>query len=1082
MMSRVVDAPMAMGGSASLGRGCASRAVHCPDPLRRNMRAALFQSSVIALVILEMAEPALCGWQNFTSAGGLADDYVSCVLEDRAGNLWFGTNGGGVSRYNGATWRTFSTADGLADNDVTSILEDRAGNLWFGTLGGVSRYDGSTWRTFGSADGLASNNVSSILEDRAGNLWFGTFYGGGVSRYDGFTWRTFGTADGLASNDVRSLLEDRAGNLWFATGASVSRYDGSTWQTFTITDGRSSVTSILEDRAGNLWFGALGFDGLNGYTAIGDVTRYDGSTWRTFTTADGLAHDGVSSIGEDRAGNLWFGTYGGISRYNGSTWRTFTTTDGLATNCVNAILEDRAGNLWFGTCGRGASRYDGSAWRTFTTADGLAGNLVTSFLEDQTGSLWFGTGRGVSRYSGSTWRTFTTADGLANNIVTCLLEDQAGNLWLGTDSGGASRYDGVTWRTFTTADGLASNSVYSILEDRAGNLWFGTHFGGISRYDGSTWRTFSTADGLASNLVTSILEDRAGNLWFGTLYGGGVSRYDGSTWRTFSTADGLASNDVRSLLEDRTGNLWFGTNGSGVSRYDGFSWRTFTTTDGLANNVVTSLLEDRAGNLWFGTYGGVSRYDGSTWRTFTTTDGLADNLVRSLLEDRAGNLWFGTEIGASRYEPDRVPPRIVFLSSPPRVASTRNQNAVFVAAFGEAGIEFSYRFDGSAWSNWSSISSWFGNDLVDGMHVLEVHSRDFLSNMDSSAVTFEVDATPPAPVIASPAYGQAVRGIVGIRGSATDARFERYRVAFRRAGASSWDALTESTMPVTDGPLATWDTSPLPDGSYEIRLVVEDTLGLSATDLVAVRVDNQPPFDDQTAPARVFAATGGDVYTTNGELHLYFPPNAFGADAQVTIDPVPADSVPATLSSGAVRVLAGYEVGWSGAALEKHTRLEFSLAGLDQGTLPGALAIHFSSDGTSWQRLGGTVEGGRITLAITADGLFALYAGGTVPSSGETLSALSFTPRVFSPSGTFADRQVGIGFSLGRSAAVTVRVYNRGGRLVQEVVSGVAMGPGSNIVRWDGRDRAGVYVADGIYLVTVEALGETRRNTLAVVR
>jgi flagellar hook assembly protein FlgD len=65
---------------------------------------------------------------------------------------------------------------------------------------------------------------------------------------------------------------------------------------------------------------------------------------------------------------------------------------------------------------------------------------------------------------------------------------------------------------------------------------------------------------------------------------------------------------------------------------------------------------------------------------------------------------------------------------------------------------------------------------------------------------------------------------------------------------------------------------------------------------------------------------------------------------------------------------------------------------------------------------------------------------------------------------------------------VTVRVYNRAGRLVREVVAGQSFGPGANLVRWDGRDREGSVVADGIYLVTVEALGQTRTQTLAVVR
>jgi len=65
------------------------------------------------------------------------------MLEDKSGNLWFGTYAevGGVSHYNGSTWRTFTTADGLADNVVASMLEDKSGNLWFGTTRGMSPYE-----------------------------------------------------------------------------------------------------------------------------------------------------------------------------------------------------------------------------------------------------------------------------------------------------------------------------------------------------------------------------------------------------------------------------------------------------------------------------------------------------------------------------------------------------------------------------------------------------------------------------------------------------------------------------------------------------------------------------------------------------------------------------------------------------------------------------------------------------------------------------------------------------------------------------------------------------------------------------
>ena len=81
------------------------------------------------------------------------------MTEDKTGNLWFGTGGGGVSRYDGKSFTTFTTAQGLANNFVCSITEDKTGNLWFGTGGGVSRYDGKSFTTFTTAQGLANNGV-----------------------------------------------------------------------------------------------------------------------------------------------------------------------------------------------------------------------------------------------------------------------------------------------------------------------------------------------------------------------------------------------------------------------------------------------------------------------------------------------------------------------------------------------------------------------------------------------------------------------------------------------------------------------------------------------------------------------------------------------------------------------------------------------------------------------------------------------------------------------------------------------------------------------------------------------------------
>ena len=618
-------------------------------------------------------------WRTFEVSDGLPSPSILNIFQDRAGDLWFGTRHGGVSRYDGRQFVTFTTEDGLAGNRVRSILEDRNGVLWFGTeRNGVSRYDGREFVTFTTEDGLAGNWVIPIVEDRAGHLWFGTWEG--VSRYDGEQFVTFTTEDGLAAGRVHSILEDREGDLWFgAVPGGVSRYDGEQFVTLTTEDGLANnrVWSILEDRDGNLWFGTEG----------GGMSRYDPSPIKpgtgpgeieeqfvTFTPEHGLASNHVLSMVEDRDGNLWFGTYeSGVSRYDGAQFVTFTSEDGLAGEWVWSMLEDREGDLWFGTWG-GVSRYDGAQFVTVTTEDGLANNGVMSFLEDRGGHLWFGTeGGGVSRYDGEQFTTFTPEDLLPDDdtastlddllpllAVQSMVEDRGGHLWFGSVwGGGVSRYDGAEFVAFTTEDGLAGNRVTSMLEDREGHLWFGTVWGGgVSRYDGEAFVTLTTRDGLVHDWVLSMVEDRKGHLWFGTE-GGGVSRYDGETFVTFTTRDGLAHNDVGAMVEDREGDLWFGTRGGGVSRYDGEHFTTFTTEDGLAYNIVTCIFQDREGDLWFGTWGrGVSRYDGLVFQNLVKRDGLVSNTVQQILQDRNGEMWIATEGGITRYRPRHTPPSV----------------------------------------------------------------------------------------------------------------------------------------------------------------------------------------------------------------------------------------------------------------------------------------------------------------------------------------------------------------------------------------------------------------------------------------
>jgi ligand-binding sensor domain-containing protein/serine phosphatase RsbU (regulator of sigma subunit) len=547
---------------------------------------------------------------NYNTEQGLALSGVRCSCQDAKGNIWFGTEGGGVSRYDGKSFVNFTTAQGLANNLVKSIMQDSRENLWFGTVdGGVSKYDGKSFTNYTTAQGLANNTVWSIVEDKKGDIWFGT-EGGGLSKYDGKSFTNYTTAQGLPNNRVRSTTKDRAGNIWF---------------------------------------GMLG----------GSISKYDGKSFINFTTVPGHPNKTIWCIMEDRKGNLWFGTEGGgACRYDGNSFTYFTTAQGLPSNTIWNILEDKTGNLWFGTEGGGVSRYDGISFTNFTTDQGLANNNVFSITEDQAESLWFGTeGGGVSRYDGKSITNFTTAQGLTYNIVLSIKEDKAGTIWFGTYGGGLSKYDGKSFTNFTIEQGFANNNVFNITEDKKGNLWFGTEGSGAIKYDGKSFTNFTVAQGLPSNVVLNVTEDRTGNFWFGT-YGWGVSRYDGKSFTNFTTVQGLANNNVFSILQDKTGIIWFGTVGGGLSRYDGKSFTNYTTVQGLPNNTIWSITEDETGNLWLGTAEGLCRVTKLSLKnemvkftSYNTNNGLPDNFITNVLQLPNKKIAVGTNKGIAIFNP-----------------------------------------------------------------------------------------------------------------------------------------------------------------------------------------------------------------------------------------------------------------------------------------------------------------------------------------------------------------------------------------------------------------------------------------------
>jgi signal transduction histidine kinase/ligand-binding sensor domain-containing protein len=369
------------------------------------------ESGVSCFAPVEGTERRGGEWSSFRRIDGFSLGMVQSIIQDRDGYIWFAT-ASGLGRYSEHDFVTFTVDDGLADNRIgIGGIQDRGGDFWFGTWGGgVIRYDGENWTTFKVEDGLAHNAVFPILQDLEGNFWFGTL-GGGVSRYDGESWETYSTADGLPHNSVRCLTQGREGGIWMGTLGGVIRYmppgyvgePGATWTEWTTADGLvdNMVHAVYQDREGSFWFGTQ--LGVSRYRPSSGPGTSEGD-WDTFTTLDGLADNTAQVIFQDRDGDLWFGTMGGLSRYNppmedsGDVWTSFTTADGLAGNWVFSIIQNRAGHLWYATYG-GASRYDGEVLQTIDYQDGLAEDGLHVIIDDQMGQVWFGSlSSGITRF------------------------------------------------------------------------------------------------------------------------------------------------------------------------------------------------------------------------------------------------------------------------------------------------------------------------------------------------------------------------------------------------------------------------------------------------------------------------------------------------------------------------------------------------------------------------------------------------------------------------------------------------------------------------------------------------------------
>jgi len=508
----------------------------------------------------------------------LSNDTVHALATDNFGNLYIGTEGGGLNVLELATGKLSyyfvdsTNEQSLCHNEVKVIFRDKDGDMWFGTVNGLNRFTPPTGKFVcyrhlpESNNSLTNNEVVAIAQSSSGNLWVGT-EGGGLNKFDkhsgefhGFQHHTK-EPNSLSHNEVQSVYVTKDDEVWVATINGLNKLDRDSQQ-FThyyFAKNRTSslssnvISTLFEDRSGVFWVGTEG-GGLNKmhpepFPRLEQL--YKDAIWNG---------QSISAVYVDNRGNTWVGTENlGLIQFNSANMQ-YTQTACFLIHCKGitevTALQGSENTLWIATDGEGLVKYNLSSNQFESVSLPIAGEHSISALLVDKDYLLIGTeeNRVFRHHIGSGQNDIFSLQPLESigadygNEVTTLFVDSQSRLWIGTEEFGLFQVDNsgktINWYQHQVGNNsqITNNSINAIIEDKKERIWVATDYGlNVFSKNGVFMSSYFIEDGLNGNMVNSVLQDDYGDLWFATNRG--LMRYQIVTdkFSQYDVSDGLVN-------------------------------------------------------------------------------------------------------------------------------------------------------------------------------------------------------------------------------------------------------------------------------------------------------------------------------------------------------------------------------------------------------------------------------------------------------------------------------------------------------------------------------------------------------------
>lgn len=702
----------------------------------------------------------------WTADNGLPQNVIGSVLQTRDGYLWVATLDG-LARFDGVRFTVFnkSNTPGLTTNRFDAMYQDQMGNLWFGTeVGGVTRYRHGQFQTYGGEQGIPGNIVRGITGDKDGHVWILTV--DTIAEWNENAGRFVDVTPKGSGLKYQPFQWDEADGFWKVSKSSFECFIGGRSVTYALPPWLlgSLIWGAAREQDGTIWIELI--DGR--HVRADPDGKISGPYGRIATSSylDVRGHNWNIQIGPHLTRSI-----------------VFPSSSHSESIAFRSMCKDKEQNLWLGSDGHGLYRFQEQSIQTYSVEQGLNGRNVYPIYQDPSGAIWIGawyTGMehsftGLSRFYEGKFTTYRLADRPYGQLATAILMDHEGRLWIGTH-GGLRVYQQGQFRS-PSAPALPTGAlVQAMYQGHEDAIWFGTSVGLVSLRDEET-KVYTSKDGLAANDVRVIVGDADSDLWIGGY--GGLTRLHNGQFTHWTEQDGLTSNNVRAIYIDGAGVVWIGTYDGGLGRFKDGRFVRYTTLDGLFDNGVFQILEDGRGNFWMSCNRGIYRVSKQELNEFAEgrrhtitsipygkVDGMRNvecngGVWPAGIRARDGKLWFPTQDGVAVIDPatvstDTQPPPVVIeafvadrlpisIDSPAQIVSGKENLEIRYTALSfikPEQIRFRYKLQGldSNWIDAGQRRTAYYSHVPPGKYIFQViaENSDGVWNDAGAAVGFSI--------------------------------------------------------------------------------------------------------------------------------------------------------------------------------------------------------------------------------------------------------------------------------------------------------------------------------------------------------